>query len=154
MAFVLRSPAFGSDEKIPGKYTCDGTDASVPLKWEGAPAGTKYFCLICDDPDAPNGDWAHWVLYDLPAGVSELPEGVPADEELANGALQGINDFRTIGYGGPCPPKHTHEHRYFFTLYALGRKAGLPARATRRELLDAMKGRILGQARLTGRYER
>jgi Raf kinase inhibitor-like YbhB/YbcL family protein len=154
MEFILRSPAFGPDEKIPKKYTCDGVDASVPLQWEGAPAGTKCFGLICEDPDAPNGNWVHWVLYDLPGTAKNLPEGLPPDEELANGASQGINDFRMIGYGGPCPPKHTHEHRYFFTLYALKKRTGLSSRATRRELLDAMKGHILGQARLTGRYER
>ncbi len=153
MAFELTSPAFEPDQRIPKTYTCDGPDVSVPLRWSDPPAGTKSFALIADDPDAPRGTWVHWVLYDLPAEARELPEGVPAREALENGARQGVNDFRKVGYGGPCPPPGP-AHRYFFRLYALGRPTGLPPRATKRQLLDSARGHVLAEAELVGRYGR
>ena len=99
MAFQLRSSAFRENELIPKKYTCDGSDVSVPLSWGDPPQGTKSFALIADDPDAPAGTWVHWVLYDLPPDTRELPESSSRQEHLENGAKQGKNDFGKIGYG-------------------------------------------------------
>ena len=149
----LRSSAFQSNGEIPQKYTCDGTDLSPPLRWENPPAGAKSFALIADDPDAPVGTWVHWVIYDLPAATLELAEGTPVTESLANGAKQGINDFRKVGYGGPCPPPGP-AHRYFFKLYALDKATNLKPRATKQQLLDTIKGHILAEAQLMGRYRR
>lgn len=153
MAFELKSSAFSANGDIPRQYTCEGPDVSPPLAWSAPPAGTESFSLIMDDPDAPVGTWVHWVLYDLPASTRELPEGVPRDSELASGARQGRNDFRRIGYGGPCPPPGP-AHRYFFKLYALDGKLNLKAGATKAELLRAMAGHIKGQAELAGRFKR
>jgi Raf kinase inhibitor-like YbhB/YbcL family protein len=117
----ITSSAFGSGEMIPAKYTCDGADFSPPLEWSGSPAGTKSFALVCDDPDAPMGTWVHWVIFDIPPSATMLGEGITREKDLPGGGTQGINDFRKIGYGGPCPPGGTH--RYFFKLYA-GPQAG------------------------------
>jgi Raf kinase inhibitor-like YbhB/YbcL family protein len=148
----IKSSAFKSGARIPAKYTCDGVDVSPPLEWGKLPAGTKYLALICDDPDAPMGTWVHWVIYDIPANITSLPEKLPPLKEVANGARQGMNDFRAIGYGGPCPP--SGEHRYFFKLYALDGPTGLKPGATKAQLLAAMKGHILAEAELMGKYKR
>jgi len=153
MAFQIKSAAFEANGNIPRKYTCDGPDVSPPLAWTDPPARTQSLSLIMDDPDAPVGTWVHWVLYDLPADTRTLPESVPKDRELASGAKQGVNDFRRIGYGGPCPPPGP-AHRYFFKLYALDAKTNLKPGASKAELLRAMEGRILAQAELIGRYGR
>jgi len=153
MAFQLRSSAFRENELIPKKYTCDGSDVSVPLTWGDPPQGTKSFALIADDPDAPAGTWVHWVLYDLPPDTRELPESNSRQEHLENGAKQGKNDFGKIGYGGPCPPAGP-SHRYFFKLYALDQTTGLPAKAAKQQILDAIKGHTLGEAQLIGTYKR
>jgi Raf kinase inhibitor-like YbhB/YbcL family protein len=152
MEIKIKSLAFVPGGKIPGKYTCDGMDISPPLSWTSGPEGTKTFALICDDPDAPMGTWVHWVLFNLPADITEFRENVPPDKELENGAKQGMNDFRKIGYGGPCPPGGTH--RYFFKLYALDTEINLEAGATKAELLEAMEGHILAEGQMIGRYER
>ncbi len=152
MEIKIKSPAFVPGGQIPWKYTCDGMDISPPLSWTSGPEGTKTFALICDDPDAPMGTWVHWVLFNLPADITEFRENIPPDKELENGAKQGMNDFRKIGYGGPCPPGGTH--RYFFKLYALDTEINLEAGATKAELLKAMEGHILAEGQLIGRYER
>ncbi len=152
-ALTVTSSAFAPGEKIPQKYTCDGTDISPPLAWSEPPAGTQSFALIADDPDAPVGTWVHWVLYDLRADARELAEGIAKQPDLPNGARQGQNDFRRIGYGGPCPPPRK-PHRYFFKLYALNAKLGLRAGATKADVEKAMQGRILAQGELMGRYGR
>ena len=148
----IKSSAFKSGARIPAKHTCDGVDVSPLLEWGKLPAGTKYLALICDDPDAPMGTWVHWVLYDVPASAGGLPEKLPPLKELADGTKQGMNDFRAIGYGGPCPP--SGEHRYFFKLYALDGPTGLKPGATKTQLLAAMKGHILAEAELMGKYKR
>jgi hypothetical protein len=153
MSLKLTSTAFQPGGTIPKKFTCDGPDVSPALAWSDAPAGTMSFALIMDDPDAPVGTWVHWVLYDLPAGTHELAEGVAKQEELPDGARQGRNDFRRIGYGGPCPPPGP-AHRYFFKLYALDQKLGLKAGATKADVEKAMKGHVLAQGELMGRYGR
>ncbi len=154
MAFILTSAALKDGATIPGKYTCDGVDVSPPLAWSGAPAGTRSFALIADDPDAPGGTWVHWVLYNLPAEVSELPENIAKVESLdLGGARQGRNDFRRPGYGGPCPPPGP-AHRYFFKLYALDMRLELKAGAQKKDVEAAMEGHVLGSAQLMGTYAR
>jgi hypothetical protein len=152
MAIEITSSAFAEGRMIPAEHTCDSQDVSPPLLWTGVPEGTKAVALICDDPDAPVGTWVHWVLYDLPGDVRELPPHVPPDPTLANGAKQGINDFRRYGYGGPCPPGGTH--RYYFKIYALDRETGLEPGATKDEVLKATEGHILAKGELMGRYSR
>ena len=153
MSMTLTTNAFSPGGTIPRKFTCDGPDASPALKWSGAPTGTQSFALIADDPDAPVGTWVHWVVYDLPATVSELAENVPKQEQLPGGGIQGRNDFRKIGYGGPCPPPGP-AHRYFFKLYALDAKVNLKPGATKAEVDKAMKGHVLGEAQVMGKYGR
>jgi Raf kinase inhibitor-like YbhB/YbcL family protein len=148
----LKSAAFSEGGAIPPQYTCDGKDVSPPLAWTGVPSDAKSLALICDDPDAPAGDWVHWVVFDVPPSASGFPEGVPPSPEIAGLGRQGRNDFRRIGYGGPCPPKGTH--RYVFTLYALDRTLGLPADTTKAQLLAASRGHVLAESRLTGKYTR
>jgi Raf kinase inhibitor-like YbhB/YbcL family protein len=152
VSFELRSSAFQQNLSIPTKYTCDGANVSAPLSWRDAPEETKSFAVIVDDPDAPTGIWVHWVLYDLPAGSHALGEAIPNQETLGNGAKQGVNDFRKIGYVGPCPPQGP-AHRYFFTLYALDRMTELNLRATKEQLLGAMNKHILAEAELVGTYK-
>ena len=153
MSFKLTSSAFEAGATIPKQFTCDATDLSPALAWSGAPQNTKSFALIADDPDAPVGTWVHWVLYDLPAETKQLGEGVPKQEQIASGARQGRNDFRRIGYGGPCPPPGP-AHRYFFKLYALDAMLNLKAGASKADVEKAMAGHVLGQASLMGTYKR
>jgi Raf kinase inhibitor-like YbhB/YbcL family protein len=153
VAFELKSSAFKPGETIPRRHTCDGEDVSPPLVLVGTPSGTKSFALVCDDPDAPAGTWVHWVLYDMPATLTGLPEGVRAVPALDDGSRQGTNDFRRPGYGGPCPPRGA-SHRYYFRLYALDTVSGLPPGASKAALLKAIEGHTLGVAELMGRYAR
>jgi len=153
MSLQISSAAFSAGEAIPRKFTCDGPDASPQLKWNDPPTNTQSIALIMDDPDAPGGTWVHWVLYDLPANNRELSEGVAKQEQLPSGARQGRNDFGKIGYGGPCPPPGK-PHRYFFKLYALDAKLGLKAGATKADVERAMKGHVLAQTELIGKYGR
>ena len=148
----INSGAFRNGQSIPGKYTCDGADISPDLKWEQLPDEAISLALICDDPDAPAGTWVHWVYYNLPVTMGSLPENVEPLETPESGGLQGRNDFGRIGYGGPCPPGGTH--RYFFKLYALDTMLDLAAGATKKALLAAMEGHIVGQAELVGTYRR
>ncbi|MGB9074790.1 MAG: YbhB/YbcL family Raf kinase inhibitor-like protein [Terriglobales bacterium] len=153
MAFAVRSTDFANGSEIPRAFTCDGEDRSPALEWSEAPAGTKTFALIADDPDAPVGTWVHWVIFNIPAGTRGLGGAVDKKEQLADGTRQGRNDFRKIGYNGPCPPPGK-AHRYFFKLYALGTELTLPAGASKSELERAMEGHILDRAEWMGRYKR
>jgi Raf kinase inhibitor-like YbhB/YbcL family protein len=153
VAFELKSPAFSEGDHIAKKHTCDGGDVSVPLEWSDPPPATKGFALIADDPDAPAGTWVHWVLYDLPAKTRRLDEGLSAKEAFPDGSMQGVNSFRRIGYGGPCPPPG-RPHRYYFKLYALDKKTGLPPKATKAQLMEAIKNHTLEHVELMGRYGR
>ena len=153
MALELTSPAFKEAELVPKKYTCDGADLSPQLRWAGLPKGTQSIALIADDPDAPVGTWVHWVIFNIPAGQHELPEGVPPQEVFPNGARQGLNDFKRVGYGGPCPPPGK-PHRYYFKLYALDVNLDMKPRATKAQVVEAIKGHILGEAQLMGRFGR
>jgi Raf kinase inhibitor-like YbhB/YbcL family protein len=153
MSFAIRTTAFSEGGAIPKKYTCDGGDVSPGLTWTNAPAGTQSLALIADDPDAPVGTWTHWILWNIPPEATALPEGVPKNDNLSDGTRQGKNDFKRIGYGGPCPPPGK-PHRYFFKLYALGTKLDVKAGANRNELERAMQGHVLSQAELMGTYGR
>lgn len=155
VAFTLTSPAFGAGETIPSIYTGDGMDLSPPLAWTAPPAGTKSLVLIVDDPDAPGGAWVHWVLAGIPPGPGKLSEGVESTAHPAGlgGAVSGTNDFDRLGYGGPEPPRGS-VHRYFFKLYALDTTLELPSGASKAAVEKAMKGHVLAQAELMGRYQR
>lgn len=118
LAFELKTDAFEPKGVIAARYTCDGNDFSPALYWQNPPVGTKSFALIMDDPDAPMGTWVHWVVYNIPAAVSQLGEGFERQTTLPDGTKQGITDFGRMGYGGPCPPPGK-PHRYYFKLYAL-----------------------------------
>lgn len=143
----LSSSAFKHNDSIPSKYTCDGADVNPPLMIENAPLGAKSLALIVDDPDAPAGNWVHWVVWNIVPTTNEIKENT-----VPSGALQGINDFRRHDYGGPCPPSGTH--RYFFKLYALDMMLSLGPKANKAELERAMKGHIIAQGELIGLYRR
>lgn len=153
MILSLSSTAFKEGDKIPVKYTCDGQDISPPLTWAEPAQKIQAFALIVDDPDAPVGVFTHWVLFNLPANARQLSEGIPTQERLENEALQGKNDFGRIGYGGPCPPRGS-AHRYRFALYALDKLLDLKPGASKKQVLDAMKGHIIAQGQLIGTYQR
>jgi len=153
MVFELSSSAFKPGDSIPRRHTCEGEDLSPPLHWTVPPAATKSFTIIADDPDAPAGTWVHWVIFNLPFDLRGLTEGVPPKDRLPNEALQGLNDFKRVGYGGPCPPPGK-PHRYYFTLYALDTTLSLKSRATKAQVLDACKGHVLAEAKLMGRFGR
>lgn len=148
----IASSAFADGSMIPAKYSCDGQDISPPLEWEETPPGTKSFALIGDDPDAPGGTWVHWVVYNMPPEMTKLEENITPEKEFKNGMRQGKNSWPKIGYGGPCPPGGTH--RYYFKLYALDVVPDLTPGATKAELIEAMKGHILSEAHLMGKYKR
>ncbi len=147
MSIQLSSQSFRQNELIPKRHTCDGENLSPELSWQNIPSGTKSLVLIVDDPDAPMGTFVHWVIYNLPADLSGLKEGVKGV------GVEGINDFRKSGYGGPCPPRGS-THRYFFKLYALDTTLNLAAGAKKAEVEKAMQGHILAQGELVGRYGR
>lgn len=153
MNIQITSTAFVEGQPIPEKHTCDGKDVSPPLQWTNPPAETKSLALIADDPDAPVGTWVHWVLYGLPRETTGLPEGLDKSQYVLRSARQGLNDFKRLGYGGPCPPRGK-PHRYFFKLYALDTEIELKPGATEKELLRAMEGHILGEGQLMGTYAR
>jgi hypothetical protein len=150
----IRSSAFVPDGEIPQKYTCQGTDTSPPLSFSGVPEGTRSLALIVDDPDAPDPrapktTWVHWVLYNLPADVKGMKEGV---QRLPTGTLQGLNDWKRNGYGGPCPP--VGRHRYLHKLYALDVVLEDLKNPTKGQLEKAMAGHILAKAQLVGTYQK
>lgn len=153
MTFRVQSTAFANGSEIAKKFTCSGADLSPALSWSGVPAGTHSLALISDDPDAPASAWTHWIVWNIPPQTAALPEGVAKTEALDNGARQGTNDFGRIGYGGPCSPPGK-PHRYFFKLYALDAMLDLKQDATRKELDTAMKGHVLSQAEVMGKYKR
>lgn len=152
MDLNVESSAFQDGGMIPSKYTCDGRDISPPLSWSAGPGGTKSYAIIADDPDAPVGTWVHWVMYDIPPDVTSLPEAVPSSGTLDNGTVQGRNDFRRPGYGGPCPPGGTH--RYYFKVYALDTVLQKGPGLSKKELLSIMDGHVLAQGELMGKYSR
>ena len=149
----LTSAAFADGQPIPVKYTADALDISPPLAWSNAPADAKSFALIADDPDAPAGDWTHWVIYDLPPATATLAEDQLKVAQFRNGTKQGLNDFKKTGYNGPAPPPGK-AHRYYFKLYALDATTSLAPGAAKADLLKAMDGHLLGEGQLMGTYQR
>ncbi len=156
MSLSVSSKAFAGGQPIPARYTCDGANVSPPLEWSAVPGGTQSLALIVEDPDAPDPEaptttWIHWILYNIPPAFGALPEDL-ARHGVPPGALEGLNDWKKTGYGGPCPPVGTH--RYFHRLYALG--AVLPDLHGPRKpaLLQAMRGKVLAEAALIGTYAR
>ena len=156
MALTLTSPAFAHNGLIPAQFTCDSQDLSPALAWSGIPEGTKSLVLIVDDPDAPDPaapkmTWVHWILYNIPPQVAGLAEAI-APAQLPAGTLEGINDWKRTGYGGPCPPIGVH--RYFHKLYALDTVLPDLKQPTKTQLEKSMQGHILGHVELVGRYQR
>jgi hypothetical protein len=144
--FIIRSPAFSQGGVIPSKYTCDGDDVTPPLSIENIPPSTVSLTLIVDDPDAPAGTWDHWVVFNMHPNITKIGEGSEPE------GVGGQNSWNKTGYGGPCPPDG--EHRYFFKVFALDTKLGLPEGATKNEVLEAMKGHVIHSSELIGLYER
>jgi Raf kinase inhibitor-like YbhB/YbcL family protein len=156
MKFTLSSASFQNEGTIPRKHTCEGGDVAPELSWTGAPEATKSFAVIIDDPDAPDprapqGTWVHWVVYDIPATTTSLPEGTSA-KSLPPGTHEGLNDFKRIGYGGPCPP--IGRHRYFHKIYALDVALGDLGHPSKAVLENVMKGHVIAHAELFGTYQK
>jgi Raf kinase inhibitor-like YbhB/YbcL family protein len=142
----ITSSAFQEGGNIPSKFSCDGADTSPPLQIADVPSGAKSLVLIVDDPDAPSGLFTHWTAWNISPQTSTIAEGSPPK------GVQGTNDFGKSGYGGPCPPSGTH--RYYFKIFALDRELDLPSGAKRGQLDAAMKGHVIAQGELIGRYSR
>jgi len=156
MALKVTSPAFQPGGSIPSKYTCEGQDNSPPLAWSGAPANTKSFALIVDDPDAPDPAkpqrvYVHWVVYNLPATTTALAEN-GSKKGVLRGGVQGKNDWGKAEYGGPCPP--IGRHRYFFKLYALDTELAGLSSPTKADVERAMKGHVVDSGELIGTYQK
>jgi len=149
----VTSPAFEPGESIPRQYTDDGQDESPPLKWDHAPAGTKHFAIVCEDPDATKGLFTHWLAFNLPAESRGLGKGFPKEPTLPDGTVQGTNGFGRIGYSGPAPPRGK-PHRYTFRVYALDGPLELPPGAHRDDLATAMFDHVLAEGQLQGVYAR
>ena len=156
--------------RIEKKYTCHGENLSPPLSWSGPPEGTRSYAIIAQDVDHQSrGDWVHWVMYNIPADVTKLAEGIPTTTDLLpDGTTQGTNDLRTNGYDGPCPEqivipgtgqdaeKQSSDepaHKYYFLLYALDTELGLAPGSTKAELVSAMEGHVLAQAETVGKFQ-
>jgi len=143
----ITSPAFADNQTIPVKYTCDGEGVNPPLEFKDAPQNAKSLALIVDDPDAPNGTWVHWLMWNIAPTINQI-----AENSVPEGSVQGQASSGQNIYGGPCPPSVTHH--YFFKLYALDSKLTLPSYSTSSELEKAMQGHMVGQAQLMGTYSR
>ncbi len=143
----ITSPEFGEGEFIPSKFTCDGENINPRLDIAGVPSSAKSLALIVDDPDSPSGNWLHWSIWNISPKIKSIEEG-----KLPSGASEGVTDFRSVGYGGPCPGQGTH--RYQFSLYALDTALDLPSGAKRGELEAAMSGHVIEQAKSVGVYKR
>lgn len=148
MSLQLTSDAFANGQSIPAKISCLGKNISPALAWTEPPAGTQSFALIVDDPDAPGSTWVHWVLYNIPADVRNLPESFSAQDPVSVGK----NSWGKLSYGGPCPPSGTH--RYYFKLYALDSTLSLSPGASKEQLFKAMEGHILAQSELMGTFSK
>ena len=151
LELAVLSAAFAMGAAIPDRYAC--APFSPPLSWSEVPAGTQSIAVLCDDPDAPVGDWVHWVVFNLAPDVRSLPENVARDAALPGGAVQGVNDYDRTGYDGPCPPPG-QTHRYFYKVFALDARLALGAGARKADLVKAMRGHVLAQGSLMGTYAR
>ncbi|MGA7722501.1 MAG: YbhB/YbcL family Raf kinase inhibitor-like protein [Ignavibacteriaceae bacterium] len=154
MEIKLFSSAFKQGNFIPAKFSCEGANISPQLHWSNAPKDVKSFAIIVDDPDAPGGDFVHWVIYNIPGNLNELHEDVTPSRNIPDEVKLGTNGFGRISYGGPCPPAGK-PHRYFFKIYALDTVLHhLESGATKQELLSAMNNHILAEGHLMGKYQR
>ena len=151
LELAVLSAAFAMGAAIPDRYACG--PHSPPLSWSEVPAGTQSIAVLCDDPDAPVGDWVHWVVFNLAPDVRDLPENVARDAALPGGAVQGVNDYDRRGYDGPCPPPG-RPHHYHFKVFALDARLALDAKARKKDLLGAMRDHVLAQGDLMGIYAR
>ena len=151
MELAVLSAAFAMGAAIPDRYA--GPNGSPPLSWSEVPAHTQSIAVLCDDPDAPAGDWIHWVLFNLAPETRALPENVARDAQLPGKAIQGLNDYNRVGYDGPWPPPG-QTHRYFFKVFALDTRLSLDSKARKKDLLRAMQGHVLAQGALSGTYAR
>jgi Raf kinase inhibitor-like YbhB/YbcL family protein len=157
---TVTSPAFKHGQPLPVDYTADGKNISPPLTWSNLPAGTRELAMIHEDPTAPTPQpFVHWVIYKIPATAKGLPENIPMEASAAlpgdlGGALQGTSGFRRVGYRGPAPPKPGRVHEYHFIVYALSEPLDVQGGLTKAQLLEAMKGKIIGQGEIVGTYER
>jgi Raf kinase inhibitor-like YbhB/YbcL family protein len=153
MAIPLTSPAFTENTAIPKRHACNGENLSPALSWPKSLMAVKCYAIIAEDPDAPSGTFVHWVLFNIPAGLAQLPEGIPAKPEIPGVGRQGLNDARTCGYYGPCPPPGK-PHRYYFKVYALDRMLDLPEECTAVQLRQEMQSHLLDNGSLMGTYHR
>lgn len=151
MSIKVTSKVFDEGEHIPDRYACKGVNVSPQLSWNPV-SGTAKYAIICEDPDAASGTWTHWVIFNIPSDVNTVDEWIMEREELDNGAKQGLNDFGTVGYRGPCPPDGTH--RYYFRVYALDTEIQLKPKISKAELRKAMEGHIIDEGSLMTRYTR
>ena len=152
-ALELESPAFNKGEYIPSRFSYGSLNHSPPLVWRDVPSGTRSFLIICEDPDAPRGTWLHWLIFNIPPDKRSLEENIPPQPVLPDGSIQIRNDFGKFGYGGPYPPPGK-PHRYFFRIFALDTRLNLSPRVTKKEVMRAIKGHILGRAEIYGLYQR
>lgn len=149
----VSSKAFDQGGMIPKKFTCSGANISPPIRWTGVPGGTKSFALICNDPDAPSGNWIHWIVYNIPPDMRSLPGAYTKQARQKDGTMQAKNSFNMPGYGGPCPPSGTH--RYFFSVYALDTVLDIdPDRANYMQIVSAMQKHILGFGQTMGKFKK
>lgn len=153
-AFQLQTDAIDAEGCFDPRYTCDIDNSSPELRWLNPPEGTRSFVVVAEDPDAPSGPFTHWLIYNIPAAILHLPTGIPAQESLPNGIRQGLNSWKKLGYGGPCPPARDRAHRYVFRIYALRKEPELGSRLSREELLTAIQSQVIASAELVGRYSR
>ena len=151
-AMEIKSNSFQNEEFIPSKYTCDGMDFSPQLEWSGFPISTMCFALIFNDPDAPSGNWIHWVVANIPAAIQHFDENYKIAESSAKGIIAGINDFKLYEYHGPCPPGGIHH--YYFRIYALDALLDVKKGVTSGELMKMMQGHVLSEGSLIGKYSR
>lgn len=149
----VTSPAFVDGGPLPQKYTADGADVAPPLSWSEVPPDTKSVAILCEDPDAPKKNFAHWVLYDITPSINELP-GQAMHDQVPQNAKVGTNDFGRLGYAGPCPPPSSEPHRYEFKVFALDKTLELDRAATRDQVCSAMESHILAEGQIVGRYGR
>lgn len=150
------SPAFEDGTTIPERYTCEGDDVSPPLFVEDVPAGAESLALVVDDPDAPGGSFTHWLVWNLPPDIEEIPEGIPPKERIDDlgDASQGTNDFDEVGYRGPCPPEGGGEHTYRFRLYVLDDRIGIGPGARKSDFTDVIMDYRMDTVEFTGRSGR
>ena len=151
MEIAVLSAAFAMGAALPDRYAC--TNRSPPLAWGEVPTNTQSIAVLCDDPDAPVGDWVHWVLFNLAPETRSLPENVARNAQFPGNAVQGLNDYNRVGYDGPCPPPG-QKHRYHFKVFALDARLALDAKARKKDLLGAMRDHVLAQGDLMGIYAR